>query len=1167
VVSLLSPALAIQPPSSAKPASQPAFALNAPPAKEEPKAPSPAQPNVMVEAVKEMAAGLAAIGTFAAVTGGTFGWGAPAGIGAAAGVYAATKEALNTGQAVAERARGKNTATDSVLMMAGDALNTNKALGLGDKGVTGRRVGDRALTLVGDATKGAASAGAMQVMRLATASGVAHFTPHSAATLRAAPQLLGEAMQGLSIGKKLGVGVFSAAAGQVVGGGRALAESSFHVATSNLSAPEKAKALQQAVYREAAGFGAGSILFGFNTFIPPGMKNAIGYNVLLGTFSNTATTASINAASGQKALTWQDAGIIAMSSVVDGAQYGLTRVGAGKAPLTDEQIYKELNEHPAYDGRGGDEPPVPALVGGGKNPDSDGTGEMGGQEPPPVDISTPQETLLQNDGGETGTGGQNSDGGQGTGNNTNNNIDPGEGITPSMSNNYNPENNPGFSNLGELIGTGPSRAPERSPNVILSDGDHASIRTLAQEHHLALRTGEIIHRAFGTDTEHPLEILKEQIETQVKPTIALYGEALQQYKQEEGGYFRNSKDRSSYQGKALDMAMSDFIESKDRARVNSLFKDDQNAIDLATSSELMRRFKGLNIDPTEIMAGHGLITPPPVANSQLAPELLTTLKFMYTKNLQDNLAQGKSTLAAEADSLDAIRNSLRNFIPQLNNSRRSYSLPPINEAQAATELMDFLNVSTELPTSFVSKSETVGKGGYVRNRVLGLEGDNQIPMNTNNPHRTPDNTAIFALPDFHGHADLFKVMVDDLKTHRQRLLAENPEMKFHWVQTGDMVDKARRPNEGSAHAVEALLRLREEFADDTFNLLPGNHEGTWVIPFLNGKASPNLVRDWITVRGGTDMLQSYEKFAEQNGLIFNLSGFDLATPPRNNPGWYDRLRNYVVARMPPEHLEYFRGLENNTSVTIGGYNFVHAGFDPTAKKPFGPGQQSRNTWDRDLITNALQDTAKPVGDDGTLTVVGHTILREPTLISNRKSPDVLGYDTGAATNTGISSAIFYGKKITIPTISLEGGKNYADIPKPHYIHLGDGPVQVTDSTGNIVADQTMGGVENFFRARLTDPLWSMTDIQQRRLGEREPNERFVTMAGDDIVMQRPDLSGQFKLIAIDRKGQTTPLNLFKDTNWTADEVTPELIQSARPALQHPLKDVYQTPEWFVPWSD
>jgi hypothetical protein len=370
-----------------------------------PAAPSaPAQPNVMVEAGKEMAAGLAAIGAFAAVTGGTMGWGAIAGIGAAAGAYAATKEALNTGQAALERSQNKNTATDSVLMMAGDALNTNKALGLGDRDVTWRRTGDRALTVLGDAAKGAASAGAMQAMRMATTAGVAHLSGQSATALKASPQLLAQTLHGLSWQQKLGIGIGSAAAGQTIGTTRALAETSFHVATSDLSSQDKTKALQQAMSREAATFAAGSSLFGLNTFIPPGMKQALIGNIGLGAVSNTIATAAGNAAAGLQLLTKQDLGIIAMSSVVDGAQFGLAR-GGGKAPLTDEDIYRELNENPHYTPPQGGEPPAPALAGASKGPNpNNNTGDVGGQEPPPVDTNTPSELSIQNGGGQNSDG-------------------------------------------------------------------------------------------------------------------------------------------------------------------------------------------------------------------------------------------------------------------------------------------------------------------------------------------------------------------------------------------------------------------------------------------------------------------------------------------------------------------------------------------------------------------------------------------------------------------------------------------------------------------------------------------------------------------------------------------------------------------------------------------
>jgi hypothetical protein len=734
-----------------------------------------------------------------------------------------------------------------------------------------------------------------------------------------------------------------------------------------------------------------------------------------------------------------------------------------------------------------------------------------------------------------------------------------------MSGHDNSGNASGKAALNQLISNGEGGTTRSNPHITLTDTDQLNIRAFAKEHGFALRTSEMMYRSFGQDPKQPLRVLKEQIETQVKPAINSYQKTLDGLKEIERGFFTSSILRSKSQHVALNAAMSDFIDIRNRSGTKSLSKGAQDTVDLATASELMRHLKGQNVDPTDHMRAYGLLTPLPPAEYQVPPNDLSRLKSFYDQTVTQKLAENTSIASAEAEALDATRILLRDYIAKENENRALDMRQPLDGNKAAMELMNVLNIPSELPTSFVDRSETIGRGGYVRNRVLEPTWEDVFPAHMNIPYRTPDKTTVFVLSDFHGHVDGLEKMASNFRSYRQQALGADPDKKFVWVQTGDTIDKERSAVEGSAHTVDALLKLRQEYPQDTFEFLPGNHEFEWMIPFLKGTASDKKIHNWLTVRGGAKALQSWEELAKQRGdFTFDLSGFNLIDPPRNNPGWYQRLSSYVSSRMPPEHARYFMDLEDKTHVEIGDYRFIHAGFDPAAMKPFASKRAKRHVWDRDYVTNILAGKEQTSLGDGKITVVGHTIVGKPTIIDDDNGNPLLMLDTGAASNKGFSGAILDGNEISILTTSLDGNKNYSTVPEPHRVYLGDGPVTVLDSSGNLVANDELGGVDNFLRGRITNPLWRMSDTQKQRLSEFEPNEHFVAMAGDDMIVQRPDISGQQKLIALDRKGQTTPLNLMKETPWTPEEITPELVRNARP-ISYPINP-YQTPSWFMPPS-
>lgn len=214
----------------------------------------------------------------------------------------------------------------------------------------------------------------------------------------------------------------------------------------------------------------------------------------------------------------------------------------------------------------------------------------------------------------------------------------------------------------------------------------------------------------------------------------------------------------------------------------------------------------------------------------------------------------------------------------------------------------------------------------------------------------PAGTAIYAIGDIHGRADLLGEMHRRIAADAQDSAAERRVL----VYLGDYID--RGPH--SAGVIDLVL-------DDTpagFEVVPllGNHERL-MLEFLDNVRHAAL---WLR-NGGDATLQSY--------------GIEPGVGPHVDVAPLLDLQMALVECLPARHLEFLQSLRLHHAE--GDYFFAHAGVRP------GVALESQREedliWIRELFLNSP-------ADHGRVVVHGHTIRPEPEFRPNR-----IGIDTGA----------------------------------------------------------------------------------------------------------------------------------------------------------------------------
>jgi serine/threonine protein phosphatase 1 len=234
-----------------------------------------------------------------------------------------------------------------------------------------------------------------------------------------------------------------------------------------------------------------------------------------------------------------------------------------------------------------------------------------------------------------------------------------------------------------------------------------------------------------------------------------------------------------------------------------------------------------------------------------------------------------------------------------------------------------------------------------------------------------DGQVVYAVGDLHGMAGLTKAMIARLLEDARQF----PNAKPHLIFLGDYVDKGDHSNEVIAQLIELSRN-----PDVACTFIKGNHEDA-LLTFLE---NPMFGPQWLAYGGGPT-LQSY--------------GVNLPSG-RITPDSWEGLADSFRAALPAEHLTFFRGLP--TSLSLGGYFFVHAGIRP--------GRPLDNQEDGDLmwIRHQFLDDRRALP---AVIVHGHSPDLEPYRDHRR-----IGIDTGAYATGRLSAVRLRGSAVEMISV-------------------------------------------------------------------------------------------------------------------------------------------------------
>ncbi len=232
--------------------------------------------------------------------------------------------------------------------------------------------------------------------------------------------------------------------------------------------------------------------------------------------------------------------------------------------------------------------------------------------------------------------------------------------------------------------------------------------------------------------------------------------------------------------------------------------------------------------------------------------------------------------------------------------------------------------------------------------------------------RTPDATLIYAIGDLHGRLDLLDDMHRRIEADVRLRTAPNRQV----VYLGDYVSRGT----DSPGVVERVLKWLPEGFERI--ALKGNHEDL-LLRFIDGDIATG--RHWFDY-GGLDTLAAY--------------GVAIEDHPARDDASVGKLRECLVAALPPSHLAFFRAL--GVRHRTGDYCFVHGGIRP------GIALDQQSDHDCMWIRGRFLDSD---AEHGAIIVHGHSISATPVVRPNR-----IGIDTGAYRSGVLTCLVLEGER-------------------------------------------------------------------------------------------------------------------------------------------------------------
>lgn len=207
--------------------------------------------------------------------------------------------------------------------------------------------------------------------------------------------------------------------------------------------------------------------------------------------------------------------------------------------------------------------------------------------------------------------------------------------------------------------------------------------------------------------------------------------------------------------------------------------------------------------------------------------------------------------------------------------------------------------------------------------------------------RVPENTAIFAIGDIHGHAKMLSVILDEIEKNIKAL----PEgTTAQVIGIGDYIDRG----ESAPETIELLLNFKKRIGPDhkvETHWLCGNHDlcfkyildATYVTEKTGGDTTNrgdnrhHLLLpdgglplcgfvDWMDSGGGISTIKNYCPNLKEGFLERCRKGGNLAE--------VNQVLQEVKKRIPASHKAFFDDVSEHTHLIVGDYLFTHHGVDP-----------------------------------------------------------------------------------------------------------------------------------------------------------------------------------------------------------------------------------------------
>lgn len=221
----------------------------------------------------------------------------------------------------------------------------------------------------------------------------------------------------------------------------------------------------------------------------------------------------------------------------------------------------------------------------------------------------------------------------------------------------------------------------------------------------------------------------------------------------------------------------------------------------------------------------------------------------------------------------------------------------------------------------------------------------------------PAGVVVWAIGDIHGRLDLLDWLLGAVAQRDDPATGQRVVLVF----LGDYVDRGA----SSQGVIDRLTTLQDEGLFET-HFLKGNHEDK-MLEFLT---DPSVGAAWCEY-GGAEALRSF--------------GLKTPTIKHRNEAWVS-LSADLKHRLSPRQLRFLVELE--TSVSIGGYFFAHAGARP------GIPLHEQSDYDLMWVRNSFLNDPEPFDR---VVVHGHTPTAEPYADHRRIGVDTKAYASGVLT--------------------------------------------------------------------------------------------------------------------------------------------------------------------------